>query len=59
MPYCEKNLSYAKKQAEKFLKGESPSDFAPEDYEINYKNRTLVNDLSDLGKKQMALKDWL
>ncbi len=59
MPFCEKNLNYAKKQAEKFLKGESPSDFAPEDYEVNYKNRTLINDLSDLGKKQMALKEWL
>ncbi len=59
MPFCEKNLNYAKKQAEKFLKGESPSDFAPEDYEVSYKNRTLINDLSDLGKKQMALKEWL
>lgn len=59
MPFCEKNLNYAKKQAEKFLKGKSPSDFAPEDYEVSYKNRTLINDLSDLGKKQMALKEWL
>ena len=59
MPFCEKNLNYAKKQAEKFLRGESPSDFAPEDYEVSYKNRTLINDLSDLGKKQMALKEWL
>lgn len=59
MPYCAKNLAYAKIQAKKFLNGESPQDFASEDYEVNYKNRSLSNDLSDLGKKQMALKYWL
>lgn len=57
--FKEKNLSYAKKQAIKFLKGETPSDFALEDYEVSYKNKTLINDLSDLGKKQMTLKEWL
>ncbi|MSP10387.1 MAG: hypothetical protein EXR14_02155 [Pelagibacteraceae bacterium] len=57
--FKEKNLSYAKKQAKKFLKGESLSDFALEDYEVSYKNKTLINDLSDLGKKQMTLKEWL
>ena len=57
-PYCKKNLDYAKKQAQKFLEGKSPPDFAPEDYEINYKGRIKLNDLSNLAKKQMALEDW-
>ena len=58
VPYCEKNLNNAKKQAIKFLKGESPPDFAPENYEINYKGRATIEDLTELGKKQMALIPW-
>ena len=54
-PYCEKNLSYAKKQSVKFLEGKSPPDFAEEDYEVRYKNRAKVSDLTTLGKKQLAL----
>jgi len=54
-PYCKKNLDYSKKQAKKFLQGKSPPDFAPEDYEINYKNRATINDLTELGKKQLSL----
>ena len=57
-PYCKKNLDYAKKQAKKFLEGKSPPDFAAEDYEVNYKGRMRLNDLSSLAKKQMALEDW-
>ena len=56
-PYCKKNLDYAKKQAQKFLEGKSPPDFAPEDYEVNYEGRIKLNDLSNLAKKQMALED--
>ena len=54
-PYCEKNLSYAKKQYVKFLEGKSPPDFAEEDYEVRYKNRAKASDLTPLGKKQLAL----
>ena len=54
-PYCKKNLEYSKKQALKFLQGKSPPDFAPEDYEVNYKNRATINELTPLGKKQLAL----
>ena len=57
-PYCEKNLKYAKKQSKKFLTGESPPDFASENYEVNYLNRAKEKDLTDLGKKQLALKSW-
>jgi len=54
-PYCEKNLEYAKKQSQKFLEGKSPPDFAAEDYEVTYKNRATIKDLTSLGKKQLAL----
>ncbi|MDA1181265.1 MAG: DUF1479 family protein [Proteobacteria bacterium] len=54
-PYCEKNLAYAKKQSQKFLEGKSPPDFAAEDYEVTYKNRATIKDLTSMGKKQLAL----
>ena len=57
-PYCQKNLNYAEKQSTKFLEGKSPPDFAEEDYEVNYSDRAKIEDLTSLGKKQMALSKW-
>ena len=57
-PYCKKNLDYTIKQSKKFLEGKSPPDFAAEDYEINYKGRVKLEDLSSLAKKQLALEKW-
>ena len=57
-PYCKKNIDYIKKQSKKFIEGKSPPDFAPEDYEVNYKGRVTTNDLSELAKKQLGLVDW-
>ena len=57
-PYCKKNIDYIKKQSKKFIEGKSPPDFAAEDYEVNYKGRTKINDLSELAKKQLGLIDW-
>ncbi len=57
-PYCKKNLDYTIKQSKKFLEGRSPPDFAAEDYEVNYKGRVRLEDLSLLGKQQLALEDW-
>ncbi len=57
-PYCKKNIDYIKKQSKKFIEGKSPPDFAPEDYEVNYKGRVTINDLSELAKKQLGLVDW-
>jgi len=57
-PYCQKNLDYAKKQSVSFLKGKSPPDFASEDYEVNYSGRATIDNLTLLGKKQMALTSW-
>ena len=39
----------------KILKGKSPPDFAAEDYEVNYKGRATIEDLTELGKQQMVL----
>ena len=57
-PYCKKNLDYINKQSKKFLEGKSPPDFAPEDFEVNYKGRVTEKDLSVLAKKQLGLVDW-
>ena len=54
-PDCTKNRTYAQRQAQAFLKGSSAPDFAAEDYEISYKNRATLEDLTELGKRQMAL----
>ncbi|MEO0637723.1 MAG: YbiU family protein [Pseudomonadota bacterium] len=54
-PKCEKNEAYARKQAQSFLRGASAPDFAPEDYEVDFKGRATADDLTELGKEQMAL----
>ncbi len=54
-PRCPKNEAYARKQAEAFLAGRSAPDFAPEDYEVDFKGRATVNDLTDLGRAQMMV----
>ena len=56
-PYCKKNLDYVRKQAKKFLKGESPPDFAAEDFETNYKGRIKIENLTTLAKKQLAIEN--
>jgi hypothetical protein len=57
-PWCEKNAAYLPKQAAAFREGRSAPDFAPEDYEVNYKGRATVDDLTELGSKQMGLMGW-
>ena len=54
-PKCAKNLDYTKRQTENFLLGKSPPDFASEDYEVDFKGRFSIDQLSDLGRTQMAL----
>ena len=56
-PYCKKNIDYVRKQAKKFLKGESPPDFAAEDFETNYKGRIKIENLTRLAKKQLAIEN--
>ncbi len=54
-PRCAKNEAYIRKQAEKFLAGESAPDFAAEDYEVDFKGRATMEDLTELGRAQMGL----
>lgn len=54
-PVCAKNEAYARKQAEAFLAGRSAPDFAPEDYEVDFEGRASVNDLTELGRRQMCI----
>ncbi len=54
-PVCAKNEAYARKQAEAFIAGRSAPDFAAEDYEVDFEGRASIDDLTDLGRKQMCL----
>ena len=57
-PWCEKNAEFLQRQAPAFLEGRSSPDFAPEDYEVDFKGRALRSDLSPLGLRQMGLEPW-
>jgi len=54
-PKCAKNEAYARRQAEHFMAGKSAPDFAAEDYEVDFKGRATINDLTELGRRQMGL----
>ena len=54
-PACQKNESYARRQAEAFLAGRSAPDFAAEDHEVDFEGRATIDDLTPLGRAQMAL----
>ena len=54
-PVCAKNRAFVERQAQAFLRGESSPDFAPEHYEVDFKGRATVDDLTELGRTQMGL----
>jgi hypothetical protein len=54
-PYCEKNAAYAEQCGKAFLAGISPTDFAAEDYEVNWVGRPGVDDLNATGRAQLGL----
>jgi hypothetical protein len=54
-PYCEKNAAYAAECGQAFLKGVSPSDFAAEDYEVDWSGRPTADELSPIGRAQLGL----
>ena len=54
-PACAKNKAYALQQRLSFQNGRSAPDFAAEDYEVDFEGRATVEDLTDLGRAQMAL----
>jgi hypothetical protein len=54
-PYCPKNAAYAEACGQAFLAGTSPSDFAAEDYEVNWTGRATLDDLNPVGRQQLGL----
>jgi hypothetical protein len=54
-PGCSKNTAYLRKQAAAFLSGRTPPDFAPDDFEVDFKGRGTEQDLTPLGRSQLGL----
>jgi hypothetical protein len=54
-PGCAKNTAYLVKQAPAFLSGRTPPDFAPDNFEVDFKGRGAEADLTPLGRSQLGL----
>lgn len=54
-PGCAKNSDYLARQAPAFLAGKTPPDFAPDDFEVDFRGRGTKDDLTPLGRTQMGL----
>jgi Gig2-like len=52
---CAKNTAYLARQAPAFLEGRTPPDFAPDDFEVDFRGRGTEADLTPLGRSQMGL----
>ena len=52
---CGKNTAYLARQAPAFLAGRTPPDFAPDDFEVDFRGRGTENDLTALGRSQLGL----
>lgn len=52
---CPKNTAYLAKQAPAFLAGKTPPDFAPDDFEVDFRGRATEADLTALGRRQLGL----
>jgi hypothetical protein len=52
---CAKNSAYSARQAPAFLAGQTPPDFAPDNFEVDFIGRATEADLSALGRSQMGL----
>jgi hypothetical protein len=54
-PGCAKNSAYLARQAPAFLAGKTPPDFAPDDFEVDFRGRGTEDDLTALGRSQLGL----
>lgn len=52
---CEKNSAYLARQAPAFLSGKTPPDFAPDNFEVDFRGRGTEADLTPLGRTQLGL----
>jgi hypothetical protein len=55
-PGCAKNSLYLERQLPTFLAGRTPPDFAPDDFEVDFKGRATEADLTELGRSQLGFK---
>ena len=55
-PDCAKNRAYLPGQKHAFLAGKSPPDFAPMDFEVDFRGRATEADLTPLGRRQMGFQ---
>lgn len=53
-PDCEKNRQFLDMLRPAFEAGKSSPDFAPEDYEVDFKGRFRKDDLSEIGLRQLG-----
>src|SRR6202451_3585906 len=58
-PGCAKNSAYLPQQAQAFLAGKTPPDFAPDDFEVDFVGRGTVADLNELGRSQLRITEAL
>jgi hypothetical protein len=58
-PGCAKNSAYLPQQAQAFLAGKTPPDFASDDFEVDFTGRATVADLTDLGRSQLGITEAL
>jgi hypothetical protein len=54
-PGCAKNTAYLRRQLPTFLTGETPPDFAPDNFEVDFNGRATEADLTPLGRSQLGL----
>lgn len=53
-PWCEKNALYLPGQRAAFETGETPPDFAPDHFEVDFAGRATPRELTSLGRRQMG-----
>jgi hypothetical protein len=53
-PDCPKNRAYLPRQGKAFLEGRSAPDFAAMDFEVDFTGRATLDDLTELGRRQMG-----
>src|SRR5580692_7431086 len=58
-PGCAKNSAYLPQQAQAFLAGKTPPDFASDDFEVDFAGRGTVGDLTELGRSQLGITEAL
>jgi hypothetical protein len=56
-PGCAKNSAYLARQATSFLRGKTPPDFAPDDFEVDFVGRGTLADLTALGRSQLGITE--